>query len=190
MPDGTSRFKSLDGKTIYHFMGCSTFSEYTVIAEISCAKINPCALTCEGLKNCCMVGCGVSTGWGAVFNECKVEPNSSVAVFGLGSVGLACIQAAKIAGATDIVGVDINSKKFDVAKKLGATHCFNSLEVPDKDIKKAMLARQKWGYDYTFDCTGIVAVMRDALEVAHRGWGESCIIGVAASGQEIKTRPF
>jgi Zn-dependent alcohol dehydrogenase len=186
MPDGTSRFKTLDGKTIYHFMGCSTFSEYTVICEISAAKINPQA----NLTNCSMLGCGVATGWGAVFNNCKVEPNSTVAVFGLGAVGLAVIQAAQKAGATDIIGVDINSKKFDIAKKFGATHCFNSFEVPDKDIKKAMLARHKWGYDYTFDCTGIAAVMRDALEVAHRGWGESCVIGVAAAGHEIKTRPF
>jgi len=138
MPDGTSRFKKKeDGSTIYHFMGCSTFSEYTVICEISAAKINPYA----DLNKCCMLGCGVSTGWGAVFNTCKVQPQTTVAVFGLGAVGLAVIQAAKMAGATTIVGVDINSKKFDIAKKFGATECMNSLEVEDKDIKKALLAK-------------------------------------------------
>lgn len=186
MPDGTSRF-SKDGKPIFHFMGCSTFSEYSVIAEISAAKINP----ESDLTKMSMLGCGVSTGWGAVVNTCKVEPGSSVAVFGLGAVGLAVIQAAKAAGATFIVGVDINSKKFEVAKKMGATECVNSLECnEEKDVKKWLMSKQKWGYDYTFDCTGIVKVMRDALEVAHRGWGESCVIGVAASGHEISTRPF
>jgi len=138
MPDGTSRF-SKDGKTIFHFMGCSTFSEYSVIAEISAAKINP----ESDLTKMSMLGCGVSTGWGAVVNTCKVEPGSSVAVFGLGAVGLAVIQAAKAAGATFIVGVDINSKKFDVAKKMGATECVNSLECnEEKDVKKWLMSKQ------------------------------------------------
>lgn len=185
MPDGTSRF-SKDGKPIYHFMGCSSFAEYTVIAEISAAKINPYG----DLNKLCMLGCGVSTGWGAVFNTCKVQPGTSVAVFGLGAVGLAVIQAAKAAGATCIIGVDINSKKFDQAIKMGATECINSIECEGGDVKKVLMSKQKWGYDYTFDCTGITKVMRDALEVAHRGWGESCVIGVAASGHEISTRPF
>ena len=186
MPDGTSRFTTKDGKTIYHFMGCSTFAQYTVIAEISAAKINPHA----DLNKACMLGCGVSTGWGAVFNTTKVTPGSSVAVFGLGAVGLAVLQAAKAAGASTIVGVDVNPKKFEQAKAFGATECVNSLEAPDRDVKKVLMAKQKWGYDFTYDCTGITAVMRDALEVAHRGWGESCVIGVAAAGHEIKTRPF
>ena len=186
MPDGTSRFTTKDGKTIYHFMGCSTFSEYTVIAEISAAKVNPYA----DLNKACMLGCGVSTGWGAVFNTTKVRPGSTVAVFGLGAVGLAVIQAAKAAGASSIVGVDVNPKKFEQAQKFGATECVNSLDAPDRDVKKVLMAKQKWGYDFTYDCTGITAVMRDALEVAHRGWGESCVIGVAASGHEISTRPF
>mmetsp|Transcript_17835 Transcript_17835/g.30255 ORF Transcript_17835/g.30255 Transcript_17835/m.30255 type:complete len:274 (+) Transcript_17835:436-1257(+) len=186
MPDGTSRF-SKDGKPIYHFMGCSTFSEYTVIAEISAAKVNP---ECD-LQKVCMLGCGVSTGWGAVFNTCKVGPGSSVAVFGIGAVGLAVIQAAKAAGAKTIVGIDINPKKFENARKFGATDCINSLDLPEgQDIKQVLLAKEKWGYDFTFDCTGIVKIMRDALEVAHRGWGESCVIGVAAAGHEISTRPF
>lgn len=137
-----------------------------------------------------MLGCGVSTGWGAVFNTCKVEPGSSVVVFGLGAVGLSVIQAAKAAGAKDIVGVDMNEGKFEHAKNLGANECLNPKNAPDGDIKKALIARAKWGYDYTFDATGVVKVMRDALEVAHRGWGESCVIGVAAAGHEIQTRPF
>ena len=137
MPDGTSRFTTPDGKTIYHFMGCSTFSEYTVICEISAAKINPYA----DLKKTCMLGCGVSTGWGAVWNATKVEPGTTVAVFGLGAVGLAVIQAAKAAGAKDIVGIDINDKKFEIAKKFGATDCVNSLTCEGKDIKKALMAK-------------------------------------------------
>jgi len=184
MPDGTSRF-SKDGKPIFHFMGCSTFSEYTVIAEISAAKINP----FSDLSKVCMLGCGVSTGWGAAINTCKVHFNSKVVVFGLGAVGLSVIQAAKMQGASKIVGVDINSKKFESAMKIGATECVNPTEITG-DIKAHLLASEKWGYDFTFDCTGSVKVMRDALEVAHRGWGESCVIGVAASGHEIQTRPF
>merc|ERR1719193_645460 len=164
MPDGTSRL-SKDGKPIYHFMGCSTFAEYAVIAEISAAKINPGA----DVNKMCLLGCGVATGWGAVFNNTKVEPGTTVAVFGLGALGLSVIQAAKAAGARYIVGVDINDGKFPLARQMG---------------------KEKWGYDYTYDCTGNVNVMRCALEVAHRGWGESCVIGVAAAGKEVSTRPF
>jgi len=184
MPDGTSRI-SKDGKEIFHFMGCSTFAEYSVIAEISAAKIHPGA----DLNKMCLLGCGVSTGWGAVFNTVKMEPLKSVAVFGLGALGLAVIQAAKKAGASDIVGVDINEGKFEAAKAMGADHFVNPMKGANGG-KDELLGRHKWGYDYTFDCTGNVNVMRNALEVAHRGWGESCIIGVAAAGKEIGTRPF
>lgn len=185
MPDGTSRY-SKDGKTIYHFMGCSTFSEYAVIAEISCAKINPEA----DLTKVCVLGCGVSTGWGAPVNNCKVFPGSTAVVFGLGAVGLAVIQSCKDQGATKIIGVDLNSKKFALAHQLGATECVNPTELKDQTIKEFLLTKEKWGYNFTFDCTGNVKVMRDCLELAHRGFGESCIIGVAASGHEISTRPF
>jgi len=188
MPDGTSRL-SKDGKSIFHFMGCSTFAEYAVIAEISAAKINPGA----DLNKMCLLGCGVATGWGAVFNNTKgeqIEPGTSVAVFGLGALGLAVIQAAKVAGARYIVGVDINEGKFPLAVDMGATECVNSMACQGGDVKAWLLGKEKWGYDYTFDCTGNVNVMRCALEVAHRGWGESCVIGVAAAGKEISTRPF
>jgi len=181
MPDGTTRL-SKDGKEIFHFMGCSTFAEYAVIAEISAAKIHPGA----DLNQMCLLGCGVSTGWGAVWNTVKMEPESSMAVFGLGALGLSVIQASKVAGARRIVGVDLNEDKFDLAKSLGATDCVNG----GGDVKAKLLEMEKWGYDYTFDCTGNVYVMRNALEVAHRGWGESCVIGVAAAGKEISTRPF
>ena len=185
MPDGTSRL-SKDGKPIYHFMGCSTFAEYAVIAEISAAKIHAGA----DLDKMCLLGCGVATGWGAVFNNTKVEPGSTVAVFGLGALGLSVIQAAKCAGARRIVGVDINDGKFEKALEMGATECVNSLKCEGGDVKAALLGKEKWGYDYTYDCTGNVMVMRTALEIAHRGWGESCVIGVAAAGKEISTRPF
>jgi len=185
MPDGTSRL-SKDGKQIFHFMGCSTFAEYAVIAEISAAKINRGA----DLDKMCLLGCGVSTGWGAVFNTTKVEPGTSLAVFGLGALGLSVIQAAKVAGCRYIVGVDINDGKFALAKEMGATECVNSITCEGGDVKQWLLGKEKWGYDYTFDCTGNVMVMRTALEVAHRGWGESCVIGVAAAGKEISTRPF
>jgi len=185
MPDGTTRL-SKDGKQIFHFMGCSTFAEYAVIAEISVAKINPGA----DLDKACLLGCGVSTGWGAVFNNTKMEPGTTAVVFGLGALGLAVIQAAKTSGARRIIGVDINDAKFPKALELGATECINSLTCEGGDIKAVLLEKEKWGYDYTYDCTGIVSVMRTALEVAHRGWGESCVIGVAAAGKEISTRPF
>lgn len=170
MPDGTTRFKDLQGNPIYHFMGCSTMAEYTVLAEISCAKIDVAA----PLEKVCLFGCGVSTGLGAVLNTCKVEPDSTVAVFGLGAVGLAVIQGAKIAGASRIIAVDINDEKFNNAIALGATDCVNSaaLDVPVQSYIAGTLT--KWGCDYTFDCTGNTKVMRAALECAHRGkWNVS-----------------
>jgi S-(hydroxymethyl)glutathione dehydrogenase/alcohol dehydrogenase len=188
MPDGTVRFHDSEGKPIYHFMGCSTMSEYTVLAEISCAKISKDA----PLEKMCLFGCGVSTGLGAVWNTCKVETNSTVAVFGLGAVGLAVIQGAKMAGASNIIGVDVNPSKFEHAKSLGATDFVNPKELPEgKNVQQYIAGTlTKWGVDYSFDCTGNVEVMRAALECAHRGWGTSCVIGVAASGHEISTRPF
>ena len=187
MPDGTVRFKDSEGKDIFHFMGCSTMSEYTVIAEISCAKINKEADLCKA----CLFGCGVSTGLGAVWNTCKVETNATVAVFGLGAVGLAVIQGAKMAGASKIIAVDINPEKFEIAKQLGATDCVDPPALGDVPVQKHIAGTMtQWGVDYSFDCTGNVNVMRAALECAHRGWGVSCIIGVAASGHEISTRPF
>lgn len=164
-------------------MGCSTFSEYTVIAEISAAKINPNA----DLYKTCVLGCGVSTGWGAAMVNPVVKPGSSVAVWGLGAVGLAVIQAAKLQGARKIYGIDINDNKFDHAKRFGADECLNPATTDSKDW---LLSKEKWGIDFTYDCTGNVAVMRTALESAHRGFGESCVIGVAAAGKEIATRPF
>jgi len=187
MPDNTSRF-SLNGQTIYHFMGCSTFSEYTVVCEISCAKIAASA----PLEKICLFGCGVSTGLGAAWNTCNVEAGSSVAVFGLGVVGLAVIQAAKARGAARIFGVDIDPLKFEMAQKLGATDCINSKELPEgfSNVQSYIVSLTKWGVDYTFDATGNVQVMRSALECAHRGWGQCCVIGVAPAGHEIATRPF
>ena len=186
MPDGTTRFKDGDGKPIYHFMGCSTMCEYSVVAEISCAKISKDL----PLEKACLFGCGVSTGLGAVWNTCKVEPNSSVAVFGLGAVGLAVVQGAKMAGASRIIGVDINPDKFPPAVALGATDTVDSSSL-DGPVQSHIAGKMTpWGVDYTFDCTGNVSVMRAALECAHRGWGTSCVIGVAASGHEICTRPF
>lgn len=186
MPDGTSRFHDKDGNDIFHFMGCSTMSEYSVIAEISCAKISKEI----ALEKACLFGCGVSTGLGAVWNTCSVEQGSSVAVFGLGAVGLAVIQGAKMAGASKIIAVDINPSKFEIAKELGATDFVNPAEL-DKPVQQYIAGDlTDWGVDYSFDCTGNVEVMRSALECAHRGWGESCVIGVAASGHELSTRPF
>jgi len=186
MPDGTTRLKlAEDGTPIHHFMGCSTFSEYTVVSEISCAKISDHA----DLETVCMLGCGVATGWGAVWKTCDVEDNSSVAVFGLGAVGLAVIQAAKERGARRIFAIDINSKKFDMAREFGATDCLNPTDY-DEPIQSVLVGETQWGIDYTFDCTGNTEVMRAALEASHRGWGVSCVIGVAAAGKELSTRPF
>ena len=185
MPDGTSRFTDMDGKTIYHFMGCSTFSEYTVLAEVSCAKVNKEI----AMEKACLFGCGVSTGLGAVWNTTKVEPNSSVGVWGLGAVGLAVVQAAKASGASRIFVIDMNEKKFEMAKKLGATDCLNPKNF-DKPMNEVIVGMTTWGLDYTYDCTGNVDVMRTALETAHKGWGTSCVIGVAGAGKTIETRPF
>eukprot|EP00979_Chaetoceros_neogracilis_P002359 scaffold410_cov267-Chaetoceros_neogracile.AAC.7 len=186
MPDGTSRFKDTEGNPIYHFMGCSTMSEYTVLAEISCAKVDAEA----PLDKVCLFGCGVATGLGAVWNTCKVEVNSTVAVFGLGAVGLAVIQGAKMAGASKIFAVDVNPGKFPAAIKMGATDTVDSSKL-DKPVQNHIAGDlTDWGVDYSFDCTGNTTVMRAALECSHRGWGTSCVIGVAASGHEISTRPF
>ena len=187
MPDGTVRFTSADGTPIYHFMGCSTFSEYTVVSEISCAKVNKDA----PLEKICLFGCGVSTGLGAVWNTCNIESRSTVAVFGLGAVGLAAIQAARDRTASRIFAIDINPKKFEIAKQLGATDCIDPRNLPNgMNIQSYIVNETKWGVDYSFESTGNVEVMRAALECAHRGWGQSCIIGVAPAGAEIATRPF
>lgn len=183
MADGTSRF-TCKGKTLYHFMGCSTFAEYTVLSEISCAKVNPAA----ALAKICPLACGISTGWGAVWNNMQVEKGSSVAVFGLGGVGLAVIQASVLAGATKIIAIDTNPGKESHARALGATDFL--LAAQDVNTASEVVSMTKWGVDYSFDCTGNVQVMRAALECCHRGWGQSCVIGVAASGKEIATRPF
>lgn len=183
MSDGTSRFSTLDGQMIYHFMGCSTFSEYTVLNDISLAKINHLANPYEA----CLLGCGVSTGWGAVMNNDNFKSRCSVAVWGLGAVGLSVVQAAKLKGATRIYGIDINEDKFKIAQEFGCTDVFNPLKGNAKDF---LLSKEKWGVNFTYDCTGNVQVMRDALEAAHRGFGESMVIGVAAAGKELTTRPF
>jgi S-(hydroxymethyl)glutathione dehydrogenase/alcohol dehydrogenase len=184
MPDGTTRF-SVNGQPIYHYMGTSTFSEYTVLPEISLAKVNPQA----PLEEVCLLGCGVTTGMGAVMNTAKVEPGSSVAIFGLGGIGLSAVIGAKMAGAARIIGIDINESKFELAKKLGATECINPKNY-DKPIQDVIVELTDGGVDYSFECIGNVKVMRAALECCHKGWGESIIIGVAGAGQEISTRPF
>merc|ERR1711976_795375 len=184
MPDGTSRF-TCKGKTLYHFMGTSTFSEYTVVAEISVCKVNDKA----DLETVCLLGCGISTGYGAALNTAKVEEGSSCAVWGLGAVGLATIMGCKKAGATRIIGIDINPDKFKVAAEFGATECVNPKDY-DKPIQQVLVEMTDGGLDYTFECIGNVATMRAALESCHKGWGESIIIGVAAAGKEISTRPF
>jgi|TARA_B110000914_G_scaffold221420_2_gene233172 S-(hydroxymethyl)glutathione dehydrogenase/alcohol dehydrogenase len=184
MPDGGSRF-SLNGKPIFHYMGTSTFSEYTVMPEISVAKINPAA----PLDKVCLLGCGITTGIGAVLNTAKVEPGSSVAVFGLGGIGLSVIQGAVMAGAERILAVDINPAKFEMARMLGATECVNPNDY-DLPIAEAIVELTNGGVDYSFECIGNTDLMRAALECCHKGWGESVIIGVAGAGQEISTRPF
>lgn len=184
MPDGTTRFYK-DGEPIYHYMGCSTFSEYTVLPEISLAKVDADA----PLEKVCLLGCGVTTGMGAVMNTAKVEEGATVAVFGLGGIGLAAIIGAKMAKASRIIGIDINEDKFELAKKLGATDCINSKDY-DQPIQEVIVEMTDGGVDYSFECIGNVDVMRSALECCHKGWGESIIIGVAGAGQEISTRPF
>ncbi|MCB9656176.1 MAG: S-(hydroxymethyl)glutathione dehydrogenase/class III alcohol dehydrogenase [Polyangiales bacterium] len=185
MPDGTSRF-SYEGKPIFHYMGCSTFSEYTVVPEISLAKVNDQA----PLEKVCLLGCGVTTGIGAVHNTAKVKAGDSVAVFGLGGIGLAVIVGAKQAQAGRIVAVDINPSKFELAKQLGATDCINPKDYDGRPIQEVIVELTDGGVDFSFECIGNVEVMRAALECCHKGWGESVIIGVAGAGQEIKTRPF
>lgn len=184
MPDGTSRF-SKNGRLIHHYMGTSTFSEYTVLPEISLAKINPKA----PLDKVCLLGCGITTGIGAVFNTAKVQPGSSVAVFGLGGIGLSVIQGAYMAKAKRIIAVDINPAKFEFAKQLGATDCVNPKDHA-ASIQEVLVEMTDGGVDYSFECVGNVDIMRSALECCHKGWGESTIIGVAGAGQEIRTRPF
>lgn len=184
MPDGTSRF-SYQGQPLYHYMGCSTFSEYTVVAEVSLAKISPDA----NPEQVCLLGCGVTTGLGAVKNTAKVQEGDSVAVFGLGGIGLAVVQGAQMAKAGRIIAVDTNPDKFELARKFGATDCINPKDY-DKPIQQVIVEMTGWGVDHSFECIGNVNVMRAALESAHRGWGQSVIIGVAGAGQEISTRPF
>ncbi|MCB9735741.1 MAG: S-(hydroxymethyl)glutathione dehydrogenase/class III alcohol dehydrogenase [Deltaproteobacteria bacterium] len=184
MPDGTSRF-SLDGEPVLHYMGTSTFSNYTVLPEIACAKIREDA----PFDKVCYIGCGVTTGIGAVVNTAKVEPGSNVVVFGLGGIGLNVVQGARMVGANMIVGVDINPAKRAMAERFGMTHFVNPKEV-EGDLVPYLVDLTKGGADYSFECIGNVEVMRQALECCHKGWGESIIIGVAGAGQEIKTRPF
>lgn len=184
MPDGTSRF-SLEGKPLFHYMGTSTFSEYTIVPEIALAKISKSA----PLDKACLLGCGVTTGIGAVLNTAKVEAGSTVAIFGLGGIGLSAIIGAVMAKAERIVAVDINTSKFDIAKKFGATDCINPQDY-DKPIQEVIVDLTDGGVDYSFECIGNVNVMRSALECCHKGWGESIIIGVAGAGEEISTRPF
>ncbi|MFU2487196.1 S-(hydroxymethyl)glutathione dehydrogenase/class III alcohol dehydrogenase [Thauera sp. WH-1] len=184
MPDGTTRF-SYQGQPIYHYMGTSTFSEYTVVPEIALAKIDKDA----PLDKVCLLGCGVTTGIGAVLNTAKVEEGATVAIFGLGGIGLAAIIGATMAKASRIIAVDINPAKFDIAKKLGATEFVNPKD-HDKPIQDVIVELTDGGVDYSFECVGNVKLMRAALECCHKGWGESTIIGVAGAGQEISTRPF
>jgi len=184
MPDGTTRF-SYQGQPIFHYMGCSTFSNFTVLPEIAVAKIREDA----PFKTSCYVGCGVTTGVGAVVNTAKVQVGDNVIVFGLGGIGLNVLQGAKMAGANLIVGVDINPDREDWGRKFGMTHFVNPKEVAG-DLVQHLVALTDGGADYTFDCTGNTTVMRQALESCHRGWGTSIIIGVAEAGKEISTRPF
>ena len=184
MPNGTSRF-SIDGTMIHHYMGTSTFANYTVLPEIAVAKIREDA----PFEKVCLIGCGVTTGLGAVINTAKVEPGSNVVVFGLGGIGLNVIQAAKMVGANMLVGVDLNPKKQVLAEKLGMTHFVNPSEI-DGDLVPYLVELTKGGADYSFECIGNVHVMRQALECCHKGWGVSVVVGVAGAGQEISTRPF
>ncbi|XP_003741232.1 alcohol dehydrogenase class-3 [Galendromus occidentalis] len=184
MPDGTSRF-SCNGKTVYHFMGTSTFSEYTVVADISLCRVHDKA----PLQKVCLLGCGISTGYGAALNAADVEEGSNCAVFGLGAVGLAAIMGCKERKAKRIIAVDINPAKWEKAKQLGATEFVNPND-DDRPIQEVLIGMTDGGLDYTFECIGNVNTMRAALEACHKGWGQSVILGVAASGQEISTRPF
>src|SRR5438874_4506823 len=184
MPDGSSRF-SLGGKKLFHYMGTSTFANYTVVPEIALAKIREDA----PFDKVCYIGCGVTTGIGAVINTAKVEPGANVVVFGLGGIGLNVIQGARMAGANMIVGVDINPARESLARQFGMTHFVNPKDVKG-ELVPHLVELTKGGADYSFECVGNIELMRQALECTHRGWGESIIIGVAGAGQEIKTRPF
>ena len=184
MPDGTTRF-SCQGQPIHHYMGCSSFSEYTVVAEVSLAKVDPAA----DPEQVCLLGCGVTTGLGAVKNTARVQPGDTVAVFGLGAIGLAVVHGAQLARARRIIAIDTNPSKFALARSFGATDCVDPNE-HDKPIQELIVGMTGWGVDHSFECIGNVKVMRAALECAHRGWGQSVIIGVAGAGQEIATRPF
>jgi len=184
MPDGTKRFKC-KGKELFHFMGCSTFSEYTVVAGVSVCAVNDKAPQ----DKVCLLGCGITTGYGAVLNTAKAEEGSTIGVWGLGAVGLAVVMGAVAAKASRIIGVDINEDKFKVAKEFGCTDCVNPMKL-DKPVQQHLVEMTDGGLDYTFECIGNVHTMRAALESCHKGWGESVIIGVAAAGQEISTRPF
>ncbi|MFK8013570.1 MAG: S-(hydroxymethyl)glutathione dehydrogenase/class III alcohol dehydrogenase [Marinicellaceae bacterium] len=184
MPDGTSRL-SMNGKPIYHYMGTSTFAEYAIVPEIALAKINKAA----PLNKVCLLGCGITTGVGAVSNTAKVEAGSTVAVFGLGGIGLGVIQGAVMANASRIIGIDINPDKFEFAKQMGCTDFINPKDY-DLPIQDVLVDMTNGGVDYSFECVGNVGLMRSALECCHKGWGESIIIGVAGAGQEIATRPF
>ncbi|MBL8393455.1 MAG: S-(hydroxymethyl)glutathione dehydrogenase/class III alcohol dehydrogenase [Candidatus Accumulibacter sp.] len=184
MPDGSTRF-SLNGQPIFHYMGTSTFSEYTVLPEISLAKIARDA----PLDKVCLLGCGVTTGIGAVVNTAKVEPGATVAVFGLGGIGLSVVIGAAMAQAGRIIAIDVNPDKFAIARQLGATDCIDPAEY-DRPIQEVIVDLTDGGVDYSFECIGNVKVMRSALECCHKGWGESVIIGVAGAGEEISTRPF
>ncbi|MGX6648949.1 S-(hydroxymethyl)glutathione dehydrogenase/class III alcohol dehydrogenase [Maricaulaceae bacterium MS644] len=185
MPDGTSRF-SLNGEKLHHYMGCSTFSNFTVMPKIALAKIREDA----PFDKVCYIGCGVTTGVGAVIFTAGVEPGANVAVFGLGGIGLNVIQAARMVGADKIIGIDINPNKRAMAEKFGMTDFINPSEIGADKVVEAIVDISGGGADYSFDCTGNVNVMRQALECCHRGWGESIVIGVAEAGQEISTRPF
>lgn len=184
MPDGSRRFHC-KGQELYHFMGCSTFSEYTVVLEISLCKVDDAA----PLDKVCILGCGVPTGYGAVLNTAKVEKGSTTAVFGLGAVGLAVGLGCKAAGASRVIGIDINPEKFEIAKKFGFTEFVNPKDY-EKPIQQVLVDLTDGGLDYTFECIGNVNTMRAALEACHKGWGQSVIIGVAGAGEEISTRPF
>ncbi len=184
MPDGTTRF-SMNGQDLFHYMGTSTFSEFSVMPEISIAKINPEA----PLDKVCLLGCGITTGIGAVLNTAKVEQGSTVAVFGLGGIGLSVVQGAVMAGASRILAIDLNDDKFEMAEMLGATDFVNPSKY-DQPIQDVIVDLTDGGVDYSFECIGNTNVMRSALECCHKGWGESVIIGVAGAGQEISTRPF
>ena len=184
LPDGTTRFSMMDGTPIHHYMGCSTFANHTVIPEIALAKVRKDA----PFDKICYVGCGVTTGLGAVAFTMKVEPGATVAVFGLGGIGLNVIQGAKLVGARRIIGVDINPSKKELATQFGMTDFVNPKEV--EDVVDHLIQMTGGGVDYSFECIGNVNLMRQALECCHKGWGQSCIIGVAGAGQEISTRPF